>query len=151
MKTTDMLDRPLEHAPCLLSPLFLKTHKTWLQEKAAPCLKLKLLRISLDLKWWQPVLLHWDDQMKRGENVEVQQTTSYPNGGQSFPTLLTIDAQFPRTSQRYLHFTMSSVQLSLSFMDLRFTAVYCHKSALFSECPVPTKILFKQAAMCLQC
>lgn len=88
---------------------------------------------------------------KGGKCGSPAQTTSYPNGGQSFPTLLTIDAQFPRTSQRYLPATMSSVQLSLSFMDLRFTATDCHKLALFSECPVPTKILFKQAVLCLQC
>lgn len=50
MEATNVLDTPLGYIPGLSSILLIKTHKTQLQEKIGPCLKLKLLRISLDIK-----------------------------------------------------------------------------------------------------
>lgn len=41
---------PLEYIPNSLSILLIKSLKTQLQEKIGPCLKLKLLSISLDIK-----------------------------------------------------------------------------------------------------
>lgn len=72
MQATNVLDTPVGYIPSFLSILLIKTHKTQLQEKIGPCLKLKLLRIYLDIKRCYPVLLCWDQQMKRGKNVVVQ-------------------------------------------------------------------------------
>lgn len=50
MEATNALDTPVGYIPSMLSILLIKTRKTQLQEKTAACLKLKLLRIYLDIK-----------------------------------------------------------------------------------------------------
>ena len=121
MKATNVLDAPLGYIPNLLSILLIQTFKTQVQRKIGPCLKLKLLNMFLDIKRHKYVLLHWDQQMKRGKNCP-NCTRSHPDGRQSFFTLMTLDAEWLGTSQRYLPPAMLSAQLCLSFMDLRITA-----------------------------